>query len=206
MRRTIVPAVALLLALAPAARAQAGDADGVAVGVHLLGGTTPYPGLYGGMSQAIIGPSLSVDLPIGDSHHWTCSPSVGYGRGHWVQTVSGSISDFEDYNVEVWEGAVDFLHHPGTRGLSWGPGVFMNQAHFTHKLPGSSVRSQPYDTFGLELRAGAALPLGGPVELTGDACARLGWSHYELTVGTVTSELSNYTFSQAVRLGARVRL
>ena len=202
--------LALSIAIAGNAFAEDGKEGHVSQTISLWGGSTPAPDFLV-LIKDVVGARYQLHLPLGQGHHWTVSPGLGYGYGSWKDEQHNPPVTPTTYQTTAsyWDAVLDFLYYPGdgnSDGFYCGPGLFYSAVTPTEKATGMrDLTYDPYRTFGAQLTAGGGIPMGSRMELTGSMTERAGMTTFDRKATLSEDKFSAITFSTQFSGGLRVR-
>jgi hypothetical protein len=196
----ILSTLALLLAFAATTFADDGKETHVSHTISLWGGD-------------VVGARYQLHVPLGQGHHWTVSPGVGYGYDTWKQEIIEQGLPISPTTLQgtnsYWDTMLDLLYFHGSVGgedLCGGPGLFYSSSTRTDKQTGMPDVTYGSDqTFGAQLTLGGGIPFGSKLKLTGSITERAGFFWYDHHYTSPTSEVKYSAISNTTQFGVGLR-
>jgi hypothetical protein len=195
--------LALLLALAATTFADDGKETHVSHTISLWSGYD-------------VGLRYQLHVPLGQGHHWTVSPGVGYGFSASKVELTGQVLPISPTTQHTtssdWDTMLDLLYFHGSVGgedLYGGPGLFYSLSTRTDKSTGMpDVTYGPDPTIGAQLTLGGGIPLGSKLKLTCSITERAGfyWSDRRYTNPTYEAKYSTIIYARQFGVGLRFHL
>ena len=215
LRKCTVQFVVMLVVSAAVARAGEGRETRWSGTASLFGGNSPVLNpvagpTYGTTAQDLVGARYQLNVPVGRGHHWTASPGVSYGYGHYKNaSTSGTSSSKIETTASMYEAMLDILYYNDCcddDDFYCGPGLFYSSTRLKQMATGlKDSTSDPFNTFGVQMTVGGGIPIGTKFELTGGLTERLGMTSYDEKSTGFEDKLSAITFSTQLSGGLRVR-
>lgn len=214
MHRLAVRFIAPLLVLASlgspalAQRSRASEGGMYSGNLYLFNRDVPIPAALP-FQQSVVGIGYELDGRFGAGSRWGWGLTGYYGFGSWKEeTSSGGASSSDELSLSHYgfRFGFDYTFDCCDDGFYCGPGFDFSSTKLTEKSTGSSDNElKPIYLYGLDARAGGAIPMGGRLRLFGETSEFMGYASYDETRAGIEEKLNGWYRNTTWRGGLKIR-